>query len=122
MKMLRDNANKQDRVKFLQEAAIMGQFNHPHIVKLLGAITAAEPMMLVLELLQEGDLLQWLENHSSKNEVDVADMPKQLLYYSQDIADGMKYLSNKGFIHRDLAARNILLDKNLRCKVQCFPF
>ena len=45
MKMLRDNANKQDRVKFLQEAAIMGQFNHPHIVKLLGAITAAEPVI-----------------------------------------------------------------------------
>ena len=29
----------------------------------------------------------------------------------------MKYLSNKGFVHRDLAARNILLDKNLKCKV-----
>ena len=46
IKMLKGNANKQDKVKFLQEAAIMGQFKHPHIVKLLGAITVGEPVRL----------------------------------------------------------------------------
>ena len=27
-----------DRVKFLQEAAIMGQFRHPNIIKILGVV------------------------------------------------------------------------------------
>ena len=40
-----------------------------------------------------------------------------LLKFCREIAEGMKYLSLKGFIHRDLAARNILLDKDMKCKV-----
>ena len=34
--MEKNGASEKDRVKFLQEAAIMGQFNHPNIVKILG--------------------------------------------------------------------------------------
>ena len=45
-------------------------------------------------------------------------LPLQLLKFCCEIADGMKYLSNKSFIHRDLATRNVLLDKNLQCKVR----
>lgn len=33
-----------DKVKFLQEAAIMGQFSHPNIVKLHGVVTVVEPV------------------------------------------------------------------------------
>ena len=42
---------------------------------------------------------------------------KLFLKFSQQIAEGMKYLSGKGFIHRDLAARNVLLDHEYTCKV-----
>jgi len=31
-------------VKFLQEAAISGQFRHPNVVKLLGVVTVGEPV------------------------------------------------------------------------------
>ena len=36
VKTLEGGAGEEDRVKFLQEAAIMGQFDHPNIIKLLG--------------------------------------------------------------------------------------
>ena len=44
-------------------------------------------------------------------------LPKQLLTFCQEIAEGMRYLSRRGFVHRDLAARNILVSKGLSCKV-----
>ena len=33
---------EEKKVKFLQEAAIMGQFRHPNIVKLMGVVTMGE--------------------------------------------------------------------------------
>ena len=38
VKTMENGASEEDKVKFLQEAAIMGQFNHPNIVKILGTI------------------------------------------------------------------------------------
>ena len=47
-------------------------------------------------------------------------MKKLFVKFSQQIAEGMKYLSGKGFVHRDLAARNVLLDHEYTCKVSCY--
>ena len=44
IKMLKDGASEEDRVKFLQEAAIMGQFFHPNVVKLYGVVTVGDPV------------------------------------------------------------------------------
>lgn len=44
IKTLKSGASKQDRIKFLQEAAIMGQFRHPNIVKMHGVVTDGEPV------------------------------------------------------------------------------
>ena len=37
-------SSDEDKVKFLQEAAIMGQFLHPNVVKLYGVVTMGEPV------------------------------------------------------------------------------
>ena len=47
VKMMENGASEEDRVKFLQEAAIMGQFNHPNIVRLLGIMTLPEPVRIM---------------------------------------------------------------------------
>ena len=46
IKTLREEATEQEKIKFLQEAAIMGQFQHPNIVKLLGMVTVEEPVSI----------------------------------------------------------------------------
>ena len=51
-----------DRVKFLKEAAIMGQFVHNNVVKLYGVVTEEENMMIVLEYMPNGDLRDLLIN------------------------------------------------------------
>jgi len=44
IKTLKDGARTEDRVKFLQEAAIMGQFRHPNVVTMHGVVTDREPV------------------------------------------------------------------------------
>ena len=53
--MLNSNASDKDRLRFLQEAAIMCQFNHENVVKLHGVVTET-PIMIVLEYMSRGDL------------------------------------------------------------------
>lgn len=44
LKTLKEGSMEQDKVKFLQEAAIMAQFKHPNIVTLYGVVSDKEPV------------------------------------------------------------------------------
>ena len=44
VKTLKEGSGEEDRVKFLQEAAIMGQFKHPNVVTLYGVVSEGEPV------------------------------------------------------------------------------
>ena len=57
VKTLNSQCSESDRVKFLREAAIMGQFVHNNVVQLHGVVTKEENMMIVLEYMPKGDLL-----------------------------------------------------------------
>ena len=47
VKTLREELPEEEKVRFLQEAAIMGQFSHPNVVKLYGVVTLGEPVCSV---------------------------------------------------------------------------
>ena len=47
VKMLQHRPTTEDTVRFLQEAAIMGQFRHPNIVQLMGVVTVEEPVSIM---------------------------------------------------------------------------
>ena len=44
VKQLQSGASEEEKVKFLQEAAINGQFRHPNVVQLMGVVTVGEPV------------------------------------------------------------------------------
>lgn len=44
VKTLKPGSGENDRIKFLQEAAINGQFQHQNVVKLHGVVTVGEPV------------------------------------------------------------------------------
>ena len=46
VKTLKSGASEEDKVKFLQEAAIMGQFSHTNVIKMYGVVTMGEPVSL----------------------------------------------------------------------------
>ena len=60
VKTLNSKCSQSDRVKFLREAAIMGQFQHNNVVQLHGVVTEEENMMIVLEYIPKGDLQELL--------------------------------------------------------------
>ena len=44
VKTLKEDTGEEDRVKFLQEAAIMCQFKNPNVVKMHEVVTMGEPV------------------------------------------------------------------------------
>ena len=61
VKTLNDECNDKNRLRFLQEAAIMCQFDHQNVIKLHGVVTEV-PAMIVLEYMSRGDLKEILMN------------------------------------------------------------
>ncbi|KAL6432278.1 hypothetical protein ACFW04_006732 [Cataglyphis niger] len=110
IKMLRKDASSQEKTEFLQEARLMSHFRHKHVLRLLGVCLDTDPPLLVLELMEAGDLLSYLRESRSLQPTDSHALRLQdLLAMCEDVARGCRYLEELHFVHRDLACRNCLV-------------
>lgn len=88
--------------KFLSEADLMKNLDHPHIVHLIGVIEA-DPVWIVMELYEHGELGNYLiENQYSLSTAT-------LVLYCLQICKALAYLEGLNMVHRDIAVRNILV-------------
>ncbi|VFV44076.1 protein-tyrosine kinase 2-beta [Lynx pardinus] len=102
VKTCKKDCTLDNKEKFLSEAVIMKNLDHPHIVKLIGIIEE-EPTWIIMELYPYGELGHYLERN--KNSLKVL----TLVLYSLQICKAMAYLESINCVHRDIAVRNILV-------------
>ncbi|XP_069779050.1 muscle, skeletal receptor tyrosine-protein kinase [Narcine bancroftii] len=137
VKMLKEEASPDMQADFRREAALMAEFNHPNIVKLLGVCAVGKPMCLLFEYMAHGDLNEYLRKRSPITARTLrpatcvgwsSGWGKGLtalsctdqLNIAKQISAGMTYLSERKFVHRDLATRNCLVGEKLVVKIADF--
>ncbi|XP_042252138.1 muscle, skeletal receptor tyrosine-protein kinase isoform X1 [Thunnus maccoyii] len=138
VKMLKEEASADMQNDFQREAALMAQFDHPNIVRLLGVCAVGKPMCLMFEYMAHGDLNEFLRRRSPNQSVRTLSRASlsgrsfsseleagllscvEQLSISKQIAAGMAYLSERKFVHRDLATRNCLVGEEMEVKIADF--
>ncbi|XP_025267237.1 proto-oncogene tyrosine-protein kinase ROS-like [Camponotus floridanus] len=115
IKTLRKDATPREKEKFLKEAKLMNHFQHKHILRLLAVCLDGDSPLLVLELMETGDLLKYLRECRNLQASDSLALRLQdLLAICEDVARGCCYLEELRFVHRDLACRNCLVSSRNR--------
>ena len=132
MKSLKPNASESAKNDFREEVKILSQLDDPNIVKLMGVMMENEPLAMILEYMEHGDLYQFLRRHVLEGSSPRISLPSgcnpanrvlsqgALIYMAMQISSGMKYLESLNFVHRDLASRNCLVGLNLTIKISDF--
>ncbi|KAJ4434420.1 hypothetical protein ANN_22982 [Periplaneta americana] len=123
VELLRELGQGAQSRMFLNEASVMKAFNTHHVVRLLGVVSQGQPVLVVMELMANGDLKTYLRSHRPDVCEDPSKQPptlKRILQMAIEIADGMAYLAGKKFVHRDLAARNCMVAEDLTVKIGDF--
>ncbi|KAH8106898.1 hypothetical protein BXZ70DRAFT_915537 [Cristinia sonorae] len=103
----------------IKELKLLGDFNHPNIVRFLGVSipenTRETPVMIVSELCSNGDLFDYIRNVAPPTLYRALSM-------MLDIARGIAYLHNlkPPVIHRDCKSSNILITSKGVAKITDF--
>ncbi len=91
--------------RFLDEARLLAQLNHPNIVRVTDAFTALGTAYYVMEQIEGGELY--------KAAPEPKDITEQWLCpVLLDILHALEYVHGCGLMHRDIKPDNILLDRN----------
>lgn len=92
------------RRQFAEEAKMMLQFDHPHVVRVISLDDRAEPPYFVQQYIDGDTLGNCLQ--ATRPTLETA------LRYALQIADGLAHIHSRELWHRDLKPANILLDRD----------
>jgi serine/threonine protein kinase len=90
---------------FFDEAKLLYQLSHPHVVKVTDLFDANGTAYFVMPFLQGVTLHEWMKNNPRPSQTDLEAIFVPLL-------EGLKYIHDKGLLHRDIKPENIFIVGN----------
>eukprot|EP00049_Salpingoeca_infusionum_P011672 m.203812 g.203812 ORF g.203812 m.203812 type:complete len:361 (+) comp14998_c0_seq2:2780-3862(+) len=109
-----EEADAEEQAKFVIEAQLMSCLQHPNLVSIVGYITNSQPYLIVMELLENGDLREYLlKCRPGQEHPKESITPYTVAHVGVQLVSALEYLSERNIVHRDVACRNILVGTNL---------
>lgn len=106
--------------QFVEEIKLVAQFDHPNIVKFMGAAWSFHnDIQALFEYMENGDLRDYLADRDQPaDRVWTAEK----LHIAGDIVEALVYVHSfvPSIVHRDLKSRNVLLSNDFRAKLTDF--
>ena len=112
MKILNKKAaSKEYLTKFLpREIKVMQELFHPNIIQLYRLVETEKQMYFMLELAENGDLLDYINAKRALKE-------REARYIFKQMAGAIAFCHSKDIVHRDLKCENILLSATMQVKI-----
>ena len=98
-----NSLTQQDTLKaFRKECEVLSLLDHPHVLRLYGAIEEGDNICIVTELVPGGSLFDLIHTKPLLK-------PEAVIVIGQGVCKGMTYLHSMAVIHRDLKPGNLLM-------------
>ncbi len=113
VKVLHAELVKAEVEQFLNQAEIISQLHHPHIVRVMEYGVEDNNPFLVMQYAPHGTLRQ---RHPQGTRLPIT----TIVSYVKQIADALQYVHDQGLIHRDIKPHNMLLGSNYEVMLSDF--
>jgi serine/threonine protein kinase len=102
------------RVRFIHEAKVMAELQHPNIVTLYDYVETETGLFLIIELVDGKPIDDYIEQVSGPIEEGKA------IEMMNEILEGFQYAHEKGLVHRDIKPSNLVIAAKNKVKILDF--